>query len=292
MQLQKINRAYVPYISLAGMLLALGGLGYLGFLAFVRNILMPGEFATYGLVITAVAAGTASFFSPCSFTVLPSYIAFASSGQNVEPDKRFRNALKNGVVAALGVITVVAVLGTAIGILGTGIGAELSITSSDASPVAKVLRIGIGAFILSMGLVHITGQTHRIPLLGRISAWAIRAEGDGAPSIRSVYAYGAGYVIVGIGCVGPFLAAVSAFALTTGGFLTAFLTFLLFAATMGGLMLAVSLLVGTSQNLLLKRLRSSTRSIQQVGSVLLVLVGIGLIYFTLDAGTFQAVFFP
>ncbi len=57
-------------------------------------------------------------------------------------------------------------------------------------------------------------------------------------------------------------------------------------------MLGVSLLVGTSQNLLLKRLRSSTRSIQRAGSVLLVLVGIGLIYFTLDAGTFQAVFFP
>ena len=54
-------------------------------LSFVRNMLMPGEFAAYGLVITAVAAGTASFFSPCSFTVLPSYIAFASSGQNAEP---------------------------------------------------------------------------------------------------------------------------------------------------------------------------------------------------------------
>ena len=179
MQLQKINRAYVPYISLAGMLLVLGGLGYLGFLAFVRNILMPGEFAAYGLVITVVAAGTASFFSPCSFTVLPSYIAFASSGQNVAPDKRFRNALKNGAVASLGVITVVAVLGAVIGILGTGIGTELSITGSDPSPLAKALRIGIGAFVLSMGLVHITGQTHRIPLLGRISALAIRAEGAG-----------------------------------------------------------------------------------------------------------------
>jgi len=129
-------------------------------------------------------------------------------------------------------------------------------------------------------------------LLGRISVWAIRAEGERGSSLRSVYAYGADYVVVGIGCVGPFLAAVSAFALTTGGFLTAFLTFLLFAGTMGSLMLGVSLLVGASQNLLLKRLRSSTRSIQRAGSVLLVLVGIGLIYFTLDAGTFQAVFLP
>ena len=292
MYIPKTIHTYIPYIYLALGLLALGGLGYLGFLTFVRNILMPGEFATYGLIITTVAAGTASFFSPCSFTVLPSYISFASSGQDAERDKRFHNALKNGVVAALGVVTVVAVLGALIGLLGTGIGTDLSITGTNPSPVAMSLRIAIGAFVLSMGLVHITGQTHRIPFLGRISALAIRAEGEGRPSLRSVYAYGAGYVVVGIGCVGPFLAAVAAFALATGGFLTAFLTFLLFAATMGGLMLGVSLLVGTSQNLLLKRLRSSTGSIQRVGSILLILVGIGLVYFTLDAGRFQAIFFP
>jgi cytochrome c-type biogenesis protein len=283
---------YITFITIGIALLALGGLGYLGFLAFVDGILMPGEFAAYGLVITTVAAATASFFSPCSFTVLPGYIAFASSGQDALPERRFRNALKNGIVAAMGVVTVVAVLGAVVGALGTGIGADLSITGTSPNPVVKALRISIGAFVLSMGLLHITGQSHRIPLLGKISAWAIRAEGQGDPSLRSIYAYGAGYVVVGIGCVGPFLAAVSAFALTTGGFLAAFLTFLLFAATMGGLMLVISLLVGTSWNLLLRRLRSSTAAIQRVASVFLILVGAGLIYFTLDLGTFQAIFFP
>ncbi len=52
------------------------------------------------------------------------------------------------------------------------------------------------------------------------------------------------------------------------------------------------LLVGISQNLLLKRLSPSTRSIQQVGSIFLRLVGTGLIHFTLDVGRFQAIFFP
>ncbi len=92
--------------------------------------------------------------------------------------------------------------------------------------------------------------------------------------------------------MGPFLAAVAAFALSTGGFLTAFLAFLLFAATMGVLMLAISLLVGASQNTVLRRLRGSSRAIQRTASVLLVLVGTGLIYFTLDAGTFQSIFIP
>ena len=283
---------YASLISLAVILLALGGLGYVGFLAFVKGIFLPQEFAAYGLVLTTVAAATASFFSPCSFTVLPGYIAFASSGEVVEPGRRFQTALKNGLAAALGVVTVVAILGALIGALGTGIGSGLSITGPDPSSPARALRIALGAFVLSMGLLHILNLSHRVPLLGRISSWAIRAEGEGGSSLRSVYAYGAGYVLVGIGCVGPFLAAVAAFALTTVGFLTAFLAFLLFAATMGGRMLVISLLVGTSQTSILRRLRSSSQAIQRVASVLLVLVGTGLIYFTIDAGRFQTIFFP
>ena len=199
MNAQKTTNTYIPYISLAVMLLALGGLGYLGFLAFVKGILMPGEFTAYGLVVTTVAAATASFFSPCSFTVLPSYIAFTSSGQDLRPEERLQAALKNGLVAALGVITVVAVLGVLIGALGTGIGSQLSITGSDPSTTAQALRIIIGAFVLSMGLLHIMDLSHHIPLLGRVSSWAIRTEGEGASSLRSVYAYGAGYVLVGVG---------------------------------------------------------------------------------------------
>ena len=191
--------AYTPYVFLAGALFALGGLGYLGFLAFVKGLLMPNEFAAYGLVITTLAAATASFFSPCSFTVLPSYIAFAGSANDVGPGRRLQNSLKNGLVAALGVITVVVVLGALIGSLGTGIGSDLSITGSDPSALAKSLRIAIGVFVLSMGVVHIMDLSHRIPLLGRISSLAIRAEGDGGASLRSVYGYGAGYVLVGIG---------------------------------------------------------------------------------------------
>jgi cytochrome c biogenesis protein CcdA len=92
--------------------------------------------------------------------------------------------------------------------------------------------------------------------------------------------------------VGPFLAAVAAFALSTGGFLSAFLTFLLFAATMAALMLLISLLVGTSQDALLRNMRASSRAIQRVSSIALMLVGMGLVYFTIDLGAFRDLFFP
>ena len=177
-------------------MLAAGGLGYL---AFVKGVLAPGEFASYGLVLTTVAAATASFFSPCSFTVLPSYIAFASSPAEVPARERLGGALKRGLAASLGVITVVALIGAVIGALGTGVGAQLSITGPEPSAPARALRYTIGAFVLSMGVLHLADLSHRIPLLGRLSSWAIRAEGEGGPSLRSTYAYGAGYVLVGIG---------------------------------------------------------------------------------------------
>ena len=205
MNTQRTGRSYVAYFSPVILLLAVGGLGYLGylgFLAFVKGILVPKEFASYGLVLTTLAAATASFFSPCNFTVLPSYLAFASSAGDVEAGRRFWNALKGGLVAALGVVTVVAVLGALIGALGTAVGPKLSITAADpnaANAASRALRITIGTFVLFMGLSHILNLSHKIPLLGKISSWAIRAEGEGGPSLRSVYGYGAGYVLVGIG---------------------------------------------------------------------------------------------
>lgn len=199
MKAQRVVARYIPPVLGTALLLIIGSLGYLAFRAFAQGIFAPKEFASYGLVFTTVAAATASFFSPCSFTVLPSYIAFASSGEDVRPGRRFPNALKTGVVAALGVVTVVALLGTLVGALGTGIGPGLSITGPDPNTGSKVLRIAIGSFVLSMGLIHIMGLSHKIPLLGRVSAWAISAEGEGGLSLRSAYGYGAGYVLVGIG---------------------------------------------------------------------------------------------
>lgn len=199
MNAQRTVAPYVGLLGLAVLLLALGGLGWLVFLAFVTGILIPGEFASYGLVLTTVAAATASFFSPCSFVVLPSYIAFASSGEEAGPEGRLLSTLKTGAIAALGVVTAVTVLGAVIGLLGTGIGPQLSIASSTPNPLSRSLRIIVGVLVFFMGFVHLVGLSHRLPLLGRIASWAPRAQVPGRPSAWSVYTYGAGYVFVGIG---------------------------------------------------------------------------------------------
>ena len=191
-------RSYAAALATLAVVTGLAGLGYLAFLAFVKGILVPGEFAAYGLAITAVAAGTASFFSPCAFTMLPSYIAFAGGGAATEGKPALGSALLAGTAASLGVVTAVSLLGLLLAGLGTGIGANLSITGTDPSPAAQGFRIGVGAFVISMGLVHLLNWSHRAPLVGRVASWAVRVQPEGG-SLRSLYAYGAGYAVVGIG---------------------------------------------------------------------------------------------
>lgn len=199
MREQKTILFYMPPVAITVVLLALGGLGYLAFLAFVKGVLLPQQFASYGLVFTTIAAATASFFSPCSFTVLPSYIAFAGSAGDMGARRRFRLAFRNGLVAALGVVTAAAIIGALIGALGTGIGPGLSIAGVNPNPGSRALRITVGAVVFSLGLLHLMDLSYRIPLLGRVSAWAVSAQGGSGASLRSVYAYGAGYILVGIG---------------------------------------------------------------------------------------------
>ena len=79
------------------------------------------------------------------------------------------------------------------------------------------------------------------------------------------------------------MAAVAAFALSSGGFLAAFWAFLLFAVTMAALMVLVTLFAGTSQHLL-RPLRASGPAIQRGASIVLLLVGAGLIYITFNPG--------
>ena len=196
-------KSYAAALAIVAIVMALVGIGYLAFLAFVEGILVPGEFAAYGLAITAVAAGTASFFSPCAFTMLPSYIAFAGGGVPRQDRPMLGTTLLAGTAASLGVVTAVSVLGLLLAALGTGVGANLSVTAEDPSRAAQGLRIGVGAFIIAMGLMHILDWSHRAPLVGKVASWAVRAQPEGG-SVRALYAYGAGYAVVGIDWVnGP-----------------------------------------------------------------------------------------
>jgi cytochrome c biogenesis protein CcdA len=198
-----------------------------------------------------------------------------------------------GIAAALGVITFNLALGVVIGLLGTGIAQGLSISGSQPNPFVRAFRAGVGITLMALGTAQLRGVNLK-PMLADALAWRVRPRRDTASRnpMLSLYLYGLGYNAAGMGCTGPILAGLVIYALAAGGFAAALSAFLVFSATMGGLMLLISLLVATSQDTLIRRLKTATPHIKIASSLLLIGVGLFNLISALDVGTFVRLLFP
>lgn len=261
-------------------------LGYLAFRFFVTDV-MPNP-AAWGLVPLAVAAGAATFFSPCSFPLLLGYLAYhyreaARGGE--------RRAARRGWAAAGGVVSFTVLLGLVVGLAGTAVAKSFSVSGGDPSPATLALRIGLGSALVVLGVLAFTRVTFHTDAFPRY-ARALRLQGDGKRAARNVFLYGFGYNAAGIGCAGPILAGLVVFALAAGGFALALAGFLVYGATMGVLMLLVSSLVPRPESRLLARLRASTPRVKRAAGSVQVAVGLFLIAASLNTPWFVRTFFP
>ncbi len=245
---------------------------------------MP-AFGNYSLYLVAMAAAVATFFSPCSFPLLPGYL---SAYYNTESGKR-EHALRRGMLAAAGVITFTVVIGTAIALLGQGVASSFSISSSNPSLFTRVFRMALGTILVSLGAIQLSNLTFHSRSLDALTNRFYSAARTGN---KGLYLYGFGYNAAGIGCAGPIMAGLIIFALGSGGFINAFLAFLVYSASMASLMLGVSLLVSKSKTVLLNDLRYSTPKIKKASSIILIVVGAFLIYATINLQFFVRIFFP
>lgn len=259
-------------------------LGYLGFVAFLKEIIPA--FNLYSLYFLAVIAGIATFFSPCSFPLLPGYLSFY---YNAGRSEHGNSALYYGALAAAGVISFNLVLGAVIALVGEGVATTLSVSSPNPSQFTRFLRIGIGIALMTLGAIQLSSVTFHTRaidcLTKRLSASSTSGE-------KGLYLYGFGYNAAGIGCAGPIMAGLIVFALGSGGFGSAFLAFVVYSSTMAALMLGISLLVGRSKNVLINYLKASTPKIKKATSLILLAVGAFLIYATINLQFFVQTFFP
>ena len=191
------GRSLSAYLGPLGTLALVGvmaGLGYLAFLAFVRQVIMPREFASYGLVVTTVGAAVASFFSPCSFPLLPAYLSVGAAG---EGGARLGPALSSGARASLGVVSAVALLAVPVALVGQGLSPWVSMGGPEPGPLAVVVRLALGSLLLLLGVAHLSGLGRHLPLPPRVAGVALRLRGGTSP--RAPYLYGVGYILAGVG---------------------------------------------------------------------------------------------
>ncbi len=282
-------RQWWKFLLTLALILALVAFGYGLFIWFVLNIMKGG--VAPGLWLFAIVAGVASFFNPCSFPVLPAYLAqYYTNGSSGTETPGKSKILLSGFIAALGVTTFNILLGSLIGILGAAFGQSFQLAGEQPSSLVRWFRGGVGVVLLVLGFSHTTGRGIDLHFLEAFF------QKFGLSKVRNrharIFSYGFGYTMLGIGCGGPILAGLAIYALSQGGLPQALFAFLIYSLVMAVMMILVSTLVAFSKETLLKSMGQSLLAIKKTSGVLLFLVGLFLILTSIFTAWFTGIFFP
>ncbi len=128
--------------------LGVGVAGLAGFVAYTE-LGEPTEVGA-GLFAVAAAAGAAAFFSPCSFGLLLTMLARPLDPTD-QPRRRWVSALGPAAGIALGAALFLTLFATVVAIVGDAVFSGIGFTTAP----GRVLRVGIGALLILLGLVQI-----------------------------------------------------------------------------------------------------------------------------------------
>jgi len=260
-------------------LLALTVLGYYGFLFFATGKELP---QTYGLFAFAVIAAVATFFSPCSFGLLPSYLSLYVESAR----KKSKSFISSGIIVALGMFVFSILLGMLIALIGGGFGKAFSVSEAgELSNFTRGFRIIIGFVLLFFGIASLT----KIKIVSKFFHKISRSSE--AFSQKGLFFYGFSYNIANIGCAGPIMAGLLILA-TASGFEAAIIAFLIYAITMSLLMFLVSIMVSTAKKDFIEKTVSYSAKIQKISAIMLIIVGVFIVYTALFPNVFVELFFP
>ncbi|WP_148288595.1 cytochrome c biogenesis CcdA family protein [Ilumatobacter nonamiensis] len=203
----------------------------------------------------AFTAGMIASINPCGFALLPAYVGAFVAGDDttVRADRRILRAVGVSVAVSAGF----AVMFIAVGIVFSSVSVALR-------RQMPWVTIAIGVIMLAMGVASIVGWKPRLPFQNRASLG--RRDAVGMATFGFVYA------LVSLSCtLGPFLS-VSAFAMQRS-FLGGIVTYVVYAAGMGTIILALSVSAALAHESLVGTLGGAARYAPRLAGVLLVLSG-------------------
>lgn len=218
------------------------------------------------LLIPAFFAGVLTFLAPCTFPLLPSFLAFISGGSYEDfkdPEKRVkveRSVTKNALMYVLGFSAVFILLGSFFSLLGFAF-----------APYQQwIARIG-GLFVIFFGL-YLAGLS-RLKIFRTFSAekkFHLRGLTPGKPA--SSFLFGAAFAFGWTPCVGPILGAVLALASTRSTVWQGALLLLVFSLGLAIPFMIVAFAYGSAVRYIAKTGRI-LQVVSVVGGIFLVVVG-------------------
>lgn len=279
------NRKLVAYVLLVILIIVIiGFLGYyFGFLGAIYNVMMPQTFSKFNIITLSIIFGLAAFFSPCAFTVLPAYVSNYLTKKEEKEKPKLSKLLKLGLFAALGIIVVNMIIGTVIAILGSA--TPFAKDPRQDIPLILAIRTIAGFFIAFLGFMTLMHKSFNI---GFIQNFLSKKEFS-----KSMFGYGIIYNAAAIGCTGPIMLGLMIYAYSTGSFISALTSFIVFSLTMGLLMIILTTLIGIFKSIIVKKMVQLTPIIMKTAGIVMIIVGLSIAILTLEGNRiFVNIFFP
>jgi cytochrome c biogenesis protein CcdA len=173
-----------------------------------------------------------AFLNPCGFALLPSYISHYLGGRaHLRRERWWERALQGlalGGAVSAGFFTVFLLLGIAVSLVGTALGAYF--------PWAAML-LGLG--LMALGIFTLGGRELALPL-----SFQVRSSSQG---LLFYYLYGISYAIASCGCTLPIFMIYVVRPIFTVGPLNGLLNFIAYALGMTLMMLLLSVSIAYSK---------------------------------------------
>jgi len=215
------------------------------------------------LVSLAFGLGFATFFSPCGLPMLPAYIAYylprGDDATRVGPARAAARGLGAGVIAAAGAVLV----------LGLIIGGAFALGAPFKRNIIHFEAVG-GLILLVLGVLILTGKGPSFTLP------VTPSQKKGAAGL---FSFGALYAGVGASCSGPIIIGAVTLFLAQDALADTLALAGAFVAGFVGIFVGITVLIATSQDTLVTRIRRLIPHIERITGVVLVLVGSYLLYY-------------
>ena len=225
----------------------------------------------------AYAVGAASAVNPCGFAMLPAYLGLYVSGgngdqENRQPVKLLARAVMVGLSVSVGFVVLFGLVGL---VLGFGSQAIVVSALPYVGLAIGVLLIGAGAFMAGGGKIY-TSLAQRA---------ASRIGDPGRMNLPSYVLFGVSYGLASLSCTLPlFLAVLGVGAGLSSGWLDTLGQFVLYAAGMGSVIMALTLGMAVARSVMVRWLRAVLPYVGIVGAWLMVVAGIYIMFYWLTIG--------
>lgn len=215
--------------------------------------------STTAQAVFAVGAGTATFFSPCVYALLPGYISYYVASVD-EESAPLAGATARGLAATVGAVATFGVLSVLAIVASETVEQAIPIVE----PLVGLVLIVLGALVFWKGAVSLS-----IPLPERRT------------SVIGFGLFGAGYAVAATACVLPvFLSvALQALNLGVGG---AVVVLGAYAGTFGLLMLAATVATAIGHDAVVGRMTAHSGLLTRAAGAVIVIAGAVQLYVALQ----------